>query len=322
MLSVSIANIIITSPGAEELSGAESGRKLVQRVAAEKEDHHNLQFHGPGYALFHALVVSTVQGGLGVVAKVLAIAGQIALVLGLVYIGHVHFLNFKNGVGVATLYLTLPYTSLYAGHVMHVLPAALLIWAVALYRHPWWSGALVGLATGVAYYPFFLLPLWLSFYWEKGFWGFVGGTVAALAVATGGLIFTSTDAAAFLAQVQQMFGFWWPRLEGLTGIWALGWDPWFRLPIMAAYVALSVSFVFWPLRKNYGALIAYTGALMVSVQFWHGYEGGSHMAWYLPLCLLVFFRPNLSERYITTEIPLSPRRRLRLDTPTDPLSTT
>ncbi|MEZ6096178.1 MAG: hypothetical protein R3C03_18460 [Pirellulaceae bacterium] len=118
-----------------------------------------------------------------------------------------------------------------------------------------------------------------------------------------------------------MFGFWSPRIEGLSGIWSLGWDAWFRLPIMVAYMALSVSFVFWPLKKNVGELIAYTAALMVSVQFWHGYEGGTHMAWYLPLCLLVFFRPNLSERFASTEVGShAHRKRYRVDKQEDIIS--
>ena len=314
MLSVSIANIIITAPSVEGLSGAESGVKMVQRIAAEEKDQKDLRVHGPGYALFHALVVSTVQGELEAVAKVLAIAGQIALVLGLLYIGHYHFLNFRNGLGVAVLYMMLPYSTMFAGHVLHLLPAALLVWAIALYRFPLWAGVLLGLATGVSYYPFFLLPLWMSFYWERGVWRFLMGTIVALLICVGGLAFTSTDFPAFFDQLRQMFGFWFPRVDGLSGIWSLGWDPWFRLPIMVAFVVLCVSFIFWPLRKSVGALIAYTAAIMVSVQFWHGYEGGSHMAWYLPLCLLVFFRPNLSERFATTEVPASSsRRRFRTD---------
>ena len=35
---------------------------------------------------------------------------------------------------------------------------------------------------------------------------------------------------------------------------------------------------------------------MVAVQFWHGDGGGLYMAWYLPLVLLVIFRPNLDHK--------------------------
>ena len=39
-----------------------------------------------------------------------------------------------------------------------------------------------------------------------------------------------------------------------------------------------------------------TKAVMVAVQFWHGYGGGLYIAWFLPLLLLTIFRPNLQDR--------------------------
>ena len=63
----------------------------------------------------------------------------------------------------AVIYLMLPYTALFTGHVLHVLPAALLVWALLSFNRPWAAGIFVGLATGVSYYPLFLLPLWISF---------------------------------------------------------------------------------------------------------------------------------------------------------------
>ena len=54
----------------------------------------------------------------------------------LIVIGYWHFENIKMGIGAALLYLMLPYTAQMTGHVDHVLPAALLLWAVVLYRRP------------------------------------------------------------------------------------------------------------------------------------------------------------------------------------------
>ena len=36
-------------------------------------------------------------------------------------------------------------------------------------------GTLLGLAMGLFYYPFFLLPLWCSFYWQRGVLRFAAG---------------------------------------------------------------------------------------------------------------------------------------------------
>ncbi len=49
---------------------------------------------------------------------------------------------------------------------------------------------------------------------------------------------------------------------------------------------------------------------MVVTQFWHGYGGGTFVAWYLPLLLLTIFRPNLEDRVALTVLGESwmPRR--------------
>jgi hypothetical protein len=250
-------------------------------------------------------------------AKAVVIFSHILMVVGIIALGYYHFSNFRNGVGMAVIYLMLPHTSLYAGHVMHLLPGVLILWAVVMYRQPVVAGVMLGLATGVAYYPFFLLPLWVSFYWERGAGRFVAGMLTALGLCIAGLLPTSPDAAAFIAQLKTMFGFWLPRMEGLEGIWNLGWDPWFRIPVLVAFITLCVSFVFWPTRKSLGTLIAYSSAVMVAVQFWHGYSGGIYLAWYVPLALAIFFRPNLSDRLAASELTPSwaTRRKLRIDNP-------
>ncbi len=70
----------------------------------------------------------------------------------------------------------------------------------------------------------------------------------------------------------------------------------YRLPVLVAFIALSVSMALWPAQKNLGTLLSCTAAIMVAAQFWHGYGGGTYMAWYLPLMLLTIFRPNLEDR--------------------------
>ena len=237
-----------------------------------------------------------------IAAKSLAIGGQSMIVLGLILFCFYNYNSFNVGVGTATVYLMLPYTALYTGHVLHVLPAALIIWALVSFRRPLLSGVLVGLATGVSYYPIFLLPLWASFYWERGKSRFIIGFLVAIGLSIGSLVFTSVDPNAFLNQLQTMFGFWRPLMDGMEGIWALGWNQWWRLPILVAFVLLCFSFAAWPFEKNIGTLVSYTAVVMIAVQFWHGFGGGLYMAWYLPLVLLAVFRPNLGGRVALTEL--------------------
>jgi hypothetical protein len=249
------------------------------------------------------------------ISKTMAILAHLAVVLGIVMIGYQHFDNLKMGVGVATLYLMLPYTALLTGRVDHVIPAALLVWAVFFYRRPLIAGIFIGLAAGVVYYPLFLLPLWISFYWQRGLLRFIIGVVSMIVVLAFSLIFVSSDLASFFGNIQKMFGIWLPVREGLRGLWGLGWDPWFRLPLLFAFIALSITFALWPAQKNLGTLLSCSAALMVATQLWHGYGGGLYMAWYLPLTLLTIFRPNLEDRVALTVLGdgwLSRRKRQQL----------
>ncbi len=319
LLAFSFANVLQAKAVDMNVAGAKSALRLFQRQAGEDPDTAEVRQHGPGYALFYLLPVMPTfssgsdmlesdpdqQANLGnyiAAAKTLAIVGQLAIMFALIFIGNFHFHNFLVGVGMATIYLMLPYTAVYAGHVPHVLPAALLIWAVACYRRPGLAGIFIGSAIGVSYYPLFLLPLWISFYWEKGFKQFLIGIFISVGCSIGSLVFVSLNTADFFNRLIGIFGFWWPRLEGLGGVWGLGWDPWFRLPIVVAFIALCVSFALWPIRKNVGTLIAYSAAVMVAVQFWHGFGGGIYVAWYLPMTLAAIFRPNLSDRNATTDL--------------------
>jgi hypothetical protein len=230
------------------------------------------------------------------VAKLMAILSHLAIVLGIIAIGYWHFHNVKMGIGAATLYLMLPYTSQMTGRVDHVLPAALLVGAILWYRQPLTSGIFVGLAIGVIYYPLFLLPLWFSFYWQRGLMRFSIGIVSMLVLMVLMLAFVSQDAASFWQSFKEMFGLMPPQMDGLSGLWGLDWAPVYRYPVLAAFVALSGSFAIWPAQKNLGTLLSCSAAIMVATQFWHGYGGGLYMAWYLPLLLLTVFRPNLEDR--------------------------
>jgi hypothetical protein len=322
-----LANVATYSPGKEDIEGARNATKMLRlEAASDSEDVHLIQ-RGPGYRLLYLLpVLSTFENSEEIrdsgsddalnhsrhiiAAKSVAITSQVLIVLGLILFCHYHFGNFHIGVGIATIYMLLPYTAIFTGNVMHTVPAALLIWALVCYRIPIASGIFIGLATGVSYYPLFLLALWISYYWDRGWRSFLVGFFISIAICICGLFSTSADSVDFFRQLQAMFAFWFPRMENLEGIWALGISQIWRHPLLVAFVALSVSFAAWPSEKNIGTLIAYTAAVMVAVQFWHGFGGGLYVAWYLPLALLVMFRPNVAGRVATTDVKLRERRRV------------
>jgi hypothetical protein len=304
------ADILQSQPLDDELNGPRDAMRILERESDGDAEH--FRRYGPGLGFLHVLPViptfiareashgqirtADVAIEYIVVSKIMAALLQAAIVAGLIVMGQRHFRNPQTGLAMAVIYLMLPATVQYAGNSWHMLPAALTLWAVVAYRQPLVSGILIGLAVGVSYYPLFLLPLWFSFYWERGRTRFAAGVIGSLVIVIVSLVFTVETVGEFFQQLQSMFGVLLPRLQGLErSIWNLGWDPWFRLPILVGFIALSISFVFWPIRKNLGTLVAYSAALMVAVQFWLGYEGGLFIAWYMPLALLSFFRPNLDQ---------------------------
>jgi hypothetical protein len=223
------------------------------------------------------------------------IFAHLAIVAGMVWIGFRHFDNIHTGVAAATLYLLSFYTSQLTSQADHTVPAMLLVWAMAAYRRPVVAGLLLGVAAGLIYYPFFLLPLWVSFYWRRGVVRFLLGVGVALVVLIAALALASPSLASFRDQLQQMFGWRNPYRAGLTGFWT-SYDSAFRIPVLAAFVVLSVGLAIWPAQKNFGTLLSYSAAVMLASQFWHAHLGGLYMAWYLPLLILTIFRPNLEDR--------------------------
>ncbi len=309
-----LANVITKRPQADDVAVAAAAEKLQAREGGVDADQ--LARQGPGYPLLFLLPQISTQrlftpdptgpdesGGTGrrqvheTTARVMAIVSQLAIVAGMVLIGWRHFESVRMGIAAAVLYLLLPYTATMTGRVDHALPGALLVWAVAAYRRPFVAGALIGLAIGAIYYPVFLLPLWCSFYWERGVRRFALGVAAALTALVVGLWFTSPDAAVFVGQLRQMFGWILPNKVSLEGFWALpGYDAVFRLPVLAAFVALIATLAIWPAPKNLGTLMSCSAAVLLGSQFWKAHNGGLYMAWYLPVLLLVVFRPNLENR--------------------------
>ncbi len=235
-------------------------------------------------------------------ARVLAILSHLAVVVGLVVIGHRHFENVRTGIAAAALYLLVPYTAQLVGHIDHVLPAALLVWVVASYRSPLIAGMLLGLATGLVYYPVFLLPLWIGFYWQRGLLRFAGGVVASLTGVAILVALVSSDFGMIFRHFQQMF--LWTGLSGnVEGFWATSsHQPFYRLPIIALYLVMCFGMAIWPAQKNLGTLMSCSAAVMLGAQFWFAQGGLLYVNWYLPLLLLTIFRPNLENRVAVTSL--------------------
>jgi hypothetical protein len=220
-----------------------------------------------------------------------------AIVVALLMTGLRHFQDRAAGIGMATLYLLVPYTAYEVGRQLHhVWPAAFVTWAVFFYRRPSLSGWLIGLATGTSFFPILLYPLWFGFYSRRGAYRFGLSFLSAVAI--------SLTVTTFLLP--------WDGRAGLGLLAALDlpdWQPWrvpiaesvwtgshwaYRMPLFVLYVGFLIGATVWPNPKNLSHLIALTAALILGTQFWHADRGGVYVMWYLPLLILLVFRPNLT----------------------------
>ena len=229
--------------------------------------------------------------------KIAAIAAQCAIVAGLILFGLRHFDNVQTGLAAASLYLLLPYTSQLTARLDHIVPGAFVLWALVMYRRPMIAGALLGAST-IVFYPFFLLPLWIGFYWRRGLFRFLAGFLAVVAGLVLVLFFVSPTWTQFWRDLAAMFGKYLLRTEGADGFWAYHW-PYFRIPILAGFAALCVSLGIWPSEKNLANLLSGTAAVLLAAQFCLIHQGGLYMAWYAPALILTIFRPSLKD--ITAE---------------------
>jgi len=271
---------VLESPGFRPLLRFASADQALQRV--EKTD---------AGAYRRALLEVVAVRGVAIFAHLIA-------VVGIVLVGYRHFDNARTGMAAAALYLITFYSSQLTGRVDHVLPAALLVWAVETYRRPFFSGLLIGLAAGLIFYPVLLLPLWIGFYWRRGLGRFLTGLAIGPVIFVVALLIAGDVGQ---GQLRQMFGLTMFAHENLPGFWQFH-ESVFRIPVAAALLVLSGSLALWPTQKNLGTLLSCSAAVMLATQFVQVPHGGLYMAWYLPLLVLTIFRPNLEDRMALTAV--------------------
>jgi hypothetical protein len=247
------------------------------------------------------LAQTSLQNSLGPsfwLLRTVAILCHLSVVAGLIVLGARHFQDAAAGMAAATFYLLLPITGYYVHQVHHVWPMALLIWAFVFYRQPTVAGLFFGLAAGTALSPALILPTWISFYWRRGAGRFSVACAlsAGLCLALTGYLLSlensldSTISRTLASPVWQPWQLIDPTHEGFwRGVhWA------YRLPVFIVYLALVIPTAFWPFPKNLAHVIALSALVLIGIQFWYADQGGVYILWYLPLVLLLVFRPNLA----------------------------
>jgi hypothetical protein len=237
--------------------------------------------------------------------RAMAVFCHLIVCAGLIVFCKVHFQDGLAGMAVTAFYLMLPYTGHYVPYLLHVWPMALIVWALVAYRRPLISGILLGLAAGTIYFPVLLFPLWWSFYRGRGAGRFsvaFFGTAALALCVTGLLLLWSDDLGQRIADAIRSSD-WQPwRVPTAEGIWqGIHWA--YRIPVFVVFLAFVGLTALWPLPKNLGHVVTLSAAVLIGVQFWYADKGGQYVLWYLPLLLLLTFRPNLSDRRALPIVP-------------------
>jgi hypothetical protein len=243
------------------------------------------------------------------VERVLTLACHLAIVVGLILIGWRHFDDIHAGMAMGTFYLLLPYTHLlmpgrapHVGRWDYTWPTALMVWAVLAYRRPTVAGLLLGLAAGSVFFPVVILPIWFSFYWRRGArrFGIAFAVSAGLCLAiVSGLLLAERESLRGLQSAWSLAG-WLPWQQPPPGTvslwqgpdWSIHWA--YRLPVFFVYATFLLATLFWPTPKNLAHVVSLSAAALLGLEFWYADRGGVHVLWYLPLLLLLAFRPNLT----------------------------
>jgi hypothetical protein len=188
------------------------------------------------------------------------------------------------------------------GRLDHIVPAALLIWGIAIYRRPFCAGICIGSAAALVFYPICLAPLWASFYWRKGWIRFLIGTGAAIITFAILLIFSPASLGTYGEQLIHMSGKSSLRIfSKADGFWIYH-DLIYRVPTIACFFAVCFGMLLWPLHKHLATLLSCSTIIMIGIQFWQLHQGGLYIAWFIPLLILTIFRPNLEDRVAQTTV--------------------
>jgi hypothetical protein len=68
---------------------------------------------------------------------------------------------------------------------------------------------------------------------------------------------------------------------------------------------MVVATTLWPREKTLAHLIAHSAAVVLGAQLWYPHQGGVYVLWYLPLLLMVAFRPMVTNQKAPEITPLT-----------------
>jgi len=190
----------------------------------------------------------------------------------------------------------------------HIAPAALTLLAFAFLHRPAASGAALAAATGALFYPVFMVPAWLGYYWgrpeqlKKFLVGF--GCVALVIGASVLLQSRPADGRSRVGTIlydtighqespeaygNSPFGFWGQRqgirarlMQPLVGTQSMS------RPIVLLFFLFAAAMFVVAQRRGPAQFALIVAAVAIGAQLWKIHATGTYVTWYYPFLLVGF----------------------------------
>jgi hypothetical protein len=279
--------------------------------------------HLPESDVLHSIIVGDdVQGSRppAMATKLTVIFFHLLGVLGLVLLGR-RMAMPDVGWALGCLYVSSPYVMGLGGedrfiggmtYISHIAPTSITVLAFLALPRPLLSGSLLAVGAGALFYPAFLFPLWVGYYfWKRVSWlrftiGFVA--TAALILAAVVLLTHHTPGESVFSVLYEStvghqeahggygsstFSFWGTQ-PWLGALWQRTLVPgWYLLRPSVILFALLIGASFFLARNRSVPQLAFlTAAVIIAVQIWKSHAGGTYVEWYYPFLLIGLLIPS------------------------------
>ncbi len=188
----------------------------------------------------------------------------------------------------------------------HIAPAALTLVAFALLHRPAWAGAVLAASVGALFYPIFMLPAWLGYYWRRKdhVKRFLAGFALTSLVIAGSVVLLSSPAKGRSligtivydtighqespeAYGSSPFGFWGQRAGVRAWLMKpmLG-DQSMSRPVVLVFFVFSAAMFVFARGRSPAQLALITAAVAMGAQLWKIHATATYVTWYYPFLLI------------------------------------
>ena len=201
-------------------------------------------------------------------------------------------------------------------YISHIAPISLVLMALAFTPRPAVAGGLLAGAAGVLYFPAFLFPAFLGWFWKRGeALRFLAGFMLIAVLTTAVVLnWTAGDSipdriAAFTESTfdhqegsasdqygRSQYSFWGQH-DDLASSWKrplLG-DSSFSSPVFIGLTGLALLTLLLARGRSLGQLCFLLAAVAAAVQLWKTHAAGTYVEWYYPLLLIGFLCPRVTD---------------------------